>query len=294
MEPIDPNQPPKKKISFFQSLMEGPMTRNKILLLAGLLLVAILILGVSFWFGFRGNKATPETSEETTTELSPTPIESITETPVDEPTPSESPTPTKKPSPTPTKSPTPTLTSTPTLTPTQTTQTTTITATASLDGFQSNNGGGNTTDDIRMGRNANLITRGFVSFSLASLPSGAIIEQATLKLYQSSIDGSPYSVGGNVKIDHLAYGDTLDNSDYSSASFSTSFATLSISPLIEWKEADATDRLRDDMQNHRTTSQYRLHFEIETVGGDVTGDFVHFSAAESGSDNAPRLVVRYH
>lgn len=123
------------------------------------------------------------------------------------------------------------------------------------------------------------------------------IDQATLRLYQTSVIGDPYGVGGgSIKVDHLDYGDTLDNSDYAVAALSTSFATLSTSSSVEWKEVSVTDALRDDRTNSRSRSQYRIHFATEATGGDVTGDFAYFESADNntGSGNTPQLVVRYH
>lgn len=239
--------------------------------------------GGAFWYGKK--TATP----------APTPTPTVAPTPTPEPTPETSPTPTKKP--TPTATPKPTATPTPTPTPTPTSQTKTLNSSASVDGFRSNNGGGNATVEIRAGRNVNLVTRGFASFDLGSLPSGVTIDQATLRLYQTKVIGDPYGVGGgSIKVDHLDYGDSLDNSDYGVAALSSSFATLSSSSSVGWKEVDVTDALRGDRTNSRSRSQYRIHLTTEATGGDVTGDFAYFESADNntGTGNTPQLVVRYH
>lgn len=225
----------------------------------------------------------------------PTPTEAPTPTPELPLSPTVILTPTKNP--TPTKTPTPTPTKTPTPTPTPTSQTKTLNSSASIDGFRSNNGGGNNTVEIRAGRNVNLVTRGFASFDLGSLPSGVTIDQATFRLYQTSVIGDPYGVGGgSIKVDHLDYGDTLENGDYAVAALSSSFATLSSNATVGWKEVDVTDALRDDRTNSRSRSQYRIHLTTEATGGDVTGDFAYFESADNntGTGNTPQLVVRYH
>ncbi|OGV93605.1 hypothetical protein A3B57_00450 [Microgenomates group bacterium RIFCSPLOWO2_01_FULL_47_10] len=173
----------------------------------------------------------------------------------------------------------------------------TLSADAGKDGFRSNNGGGNDGLDIRAGRNANLVTRGFVSFDWGSLPAGVTIDQAVLKMYQTSVTGNPYGVGGgSIKVDHLDYGDALENNDYSLAAISSSFGTLSSEASVGWREVDVTDAVRNDRTNSRSRSQYRLHFATETEGGDVTGDFAYFEAANNsnGTGNTPQLFVRYH
>jgi len=216
------------------------------------------------------------------------------------PSPTISPTPTVEPSPTlsasPTASPKATKTPTPTPTPTPISQTMTLSASSSLDGFQSSNGGGNTGIEIRSGRNVNLITRGFVSFDISGIPTGKTIDRATLRLYQTSITGNPYGVGGSLKVDHLDYGSSFENADYNALSLSSSFGTLTSNAVIEWKDLDVTDRLKNDIAAGRTRSQYRLHFATESIGGDVIGDFANFESADNskGTGNTPQLVVKYY
>jgi len=258
---------------------------QKVIILAiiGLVVLIALIFGAIF-LRFRQPTAPAE-------ELTPTPT--VEATPTLEPSPSPTPTPTKKPTPTPTLKPTPTPTPTPTPVPTEEQ---TLKSTSSLDGFRSSNGGGNATIEVRSGRNVNLITRGFVSFDLTSLPSGITIEKATLKLFQTSITGNPYGIGGNFLIDHLDYGDSLENDDYNRASLSSNIGTLSSNANLEWKELEVTDRVKDDLNNSRTRSQFRLHFTTENIGGDVTGDFANFESGDNstGTGNLPQLVIRFH
>lgn len=259
-------------------------------LIALVIIVGILLLSGSYWLGSqRGGEVQP----------SPTPLPSSP--------PSATPTPLggapKPPKTTATASPTtvkPTPGATPiaspVATPAPTTQTKTISAYSALDGFRSSNGGGNAGVDIRAGRNVNLVTRGFVSFDLSGVPAGATVEKTTLKLYQTSVQGDPYGVGSRIMVDHLDYGDVLENTDYGAASISTSFATLSTTATVEWKEADVTDAVRNDLTNNRTRSQYRLHFAIETQGGTVAGDFAYLESGENytGTGKTPQLVIKYH
>lgn len=256
----------------------------KWVILGTLVLFSLGAAGVAYKYGSQG-----------AVEPTPTPTEAPTPTPEPSTSPTATPKPTVKP--TPTKTPTPTPTKTPTPTPTPTSTTTTLNSSSAIDGFRSNNGGGNAGVEIRAGRNENLVTRGFASFDLGSIPSGKTIDQATLRLYQTSVIGDPYGAGGgSIKVDHLDFGDSLDNSDYAVAAISSSFATLSSSATVAWKEVDVTDALRNDRTNSRSRSQYRIHLTTETVGGDATGDFAYFESADNntGSGYTPQLVVRYH
>lgn len=196
----------------------------------------------------------------------------------------------------PTATPKATKTPSPTPTPKPVSKTVTVGSNAALDGFESSNGGGNTTVDIRAGRNSNLITRGFVSFAVPSELSGKTVDKAVMRLYQGQVIGNPYTVGGSLKVDHLDYGSTLENADYSDPSLSASFTTLTTTAAVEWKDVDVKDQLIDDMANGRAYSQYRLHFAIESIGGDVTGDFAYFESQDNsmGTGNRPQLVITYH
>jgi len=172
----------------------------------------------------------------------------------------------------------------------------TLSGDKNLDGFQSSNGGGNLTLDIRAGRNVNLVTRGFVSFDISTLPKTSTITEATLRLYQAKTVGNPYGAGGNIMVDHSNFGDSLENADYGVAALLSSFATLSTNAAVEWKEADVTSEVMDDLSNSRSLSQYRIHFNTENTGGDVSGDFVYIESADNseGTGNTPQLILKYY
>ena len=257
---------------------------KRVLLAVVLLLIVSAVSVSAYLYGKRTNQSMSEGT--------PTPMADdffATETPsheTNEASISGTITPTKKPSVTPKT----------TLTPTPDIKTKILDSNASLDGFRSSNNGGNNSVEIRAGRNVNLVTRGFVSFDLGDIPSGATITEASLRLYQNEIKGNPYGVGGALKIDHLTYGDSLDSSDYGLAALSSSFTTLTSNAVKEWKDASVTDMVKDDVANARSRSQYRIHFQIESTGGDVNGDFAYFESADNnmGTGNKPQLVVKYY
>ncbi|OGM12553.1 hypothetical protein A2V80_00090 [Candidatus Woesebacteria bacterium RBG_16_39_8b] len=172
----------------------------------------------------------------------------------------------------------------------------TLSGDKNLDGFQSSNGGGNLTLDIRAGRNVNLVTRGFVSFDISSLPKTSTITEVTLRLYQAKTVGNPYGSGGNLIVDHLKFEDNLENADYGAPALLSSFATLSTNAAVEWKEVDVKSEVMDDLSNSRSLSQYRIHFNTENTGGDVIGDFVYIESADNSeaTGNTPQLVIKYY
>ena len=250
---------------------------KKVILVIVVLLFVIAVTIISYYFGSKSTN--PE-------EISPTP------TTFNEPSTTNSPTPTD----TPVSETSATVKLTPTLSPTPASQTKILDSTAGLDGFRSSNNSGNNTLEVRTGRNANLVTRGFISFDINEIPSGATITEATLRLYLANSVGNPFGAGGQIKVDHLTYGDSLDASDYGMAALSSSFTTLTSNATKEWKDTNVTDRVKDDIANARSRSQFRIHFQVEATGGDVAGNFVYFEAAENstGSGNTPQLVVKYY
>ncbi len=251
-------------------------SQKKFYIVAAIVLV-FAIIGGAFWLGSSRKKQESEPSPTPTIEASPTAIpegEETTESP------SPSPEETNSPSPTPTPGPE--------------TKEEVIISTASLDGYRGSNGFGHNDLYILIGRNLSVIQRGFVSFNLSSLPSDATIESAILRLYQEKVVGNPYGIGGNLKVDHLNYGDSLGNEDYGASSISSSFTTFTNNLVIEWKDADVTDSLKNDLSSGRSKSQYRIHFSTEATG--TTSDLVYFESADNsqGTSNLPQLVIKYH
>ncbi|RLC31040.1 hypothetical protein DRH13_03560 [Candidatus Woesebacteria bacterium] len=249
-------------------------SQQKLLIIVAIILV-FAIIGGAFWFGSRKNKQDVEPSPSPTAEASPIAIpegEGGAESP----------------------SPSPEETSSPSPTPAPETKEEVITSTASLDGYRGSNGFGHDDLYILVGRNLSVIQRGFVSFDLSSLPSDATIESATLRIYQEKIVGHPYGVGRNLMIDHLNYGDSLGNEDYGSSAISSSFTTLTNNANIEWKDANVTDTLKNDLSSGRNKSQYRILFPSDTAG--ATSDLIYFESADNsqGTGNLPQLIVKYH
>lgn len=260
---------------------------GKLFTLVSLALVTLLLVGGGAFFV--GQRTTSEEKAAPTPSLlslftSVTPTQAPTSTPTPISTP-----PAGGLSGTPTKSPTTSVS------PTPMPKSLTLSSEKTLDGFRSSNGGGNSGMDVRAGRNTSLVTRGFVSFDLSKIPQGAKINEATLRTYQTRVEGNPYSVGGALKIDHLNYGDSLDDTDYGMAALLSSFATLSGSSGSGWKEAEVTRQVADDYANARSRSQFRLRFTTEVKGGDTTGDFAYFEGGDNseGTGNIPQLIVKY-
>jgi hypothetical protein len=133
--------------------------------------------------------------------------------------------------------------------------------------------------------------RGFVSFDIGSIPPGATIISATLRMYQEAVNGRPYADLGNIMVDHIDYGSTLDGADYSLLALKEAIGTISNNAALEFKILDVTESLQDDMDHGRTRSQYRLLFPTQT-DNDSVEDAAFFTSANIGG-HTPELVVTY-
>jgi hypothetical protein len=166
---------------------------------------------------------------------------------------------------------------------------------ASLDGYRSSNGGGSATVDIWVGRNNVATFRGFVSFDLKPLPSNITIEKATLKMYQFGRIGKPYVIGGNVVVDHLDYGSSLESTDYNRVAIKLHVGVLADNDTFGEKQLEVTDSVTNDLYYKRENSQYRLRFATETIGGNPSGDITWFLPEENiyYNNKPPQLEITF-
>lgn len=283
---------------------------KKTLIGLGISALIILVLAVWAFKKITGPKEVAEDPEPSVAEVlaastdptpteSPSPSPSVSSSPSASPsatlTASPSPSTTLSPSPSATQSikpsPTPQPSASPTVTPGKT-----ISSQSNLDGYQSSNGAGSTTAEIKVGRNNSGISRGFISFDITQIPFGSTVDKTTLRIYQSGTTGNPYSIGGEIKIDHLNYGSTFESSDYGTSSISSSFSTISGNASAGWREVEVTQNIKGDLTAGRVRSQFRLHYAVEQVGGSSSGDYALFESGENAveTNNVPQLVVLYH
>jgi hypothetical protein len=138
--------------------------------------------------------------------------------------------------------------------------------------------------------------RQFYSFSFSAIPDGALIVSASLELYQVNVWGSPFTDLGNVVVDHLDYGATLDGADYDATALTANIGTLSDNATEEYKSLDVTLYVQADCTAARDYSQYRVRFSLQDNDDDGARDSVSFTDAEDsccGTGNLPKLVVEY-
>jgi len=135
-----------------------------------------------------------------------------------------------------------------------------------------------------------------MSFDLSSIPDGATIESVELRFYQAKVGGDPYAKLGNLILDHVDYGSSLDASAYNTPAMDsaglpqlTSSGVWYIIPgrtLASWVERD--------LSAGRPDTQVRLRFSQET-DGDGDEDYVGIESGDNffGTGNVPELIVFY-
>ncbi len=171
-----------------------------------------------------------------------------------------------------------------------------------VDGFATG-GGGSSVGFVLVGDEVlNDGIRGLYRFSLATLPAGASVSAATLKVNQfESSTGTPYDAAlglGNLSVESVDIGlgldVLLDPDDYATAAFSAVPGSLSSSAALGSKSINVTAAVQADLAAGRLNSDFRVRFTVET-NGDGSEDQVKLT---SGSDNGgtgvfPTLVITY-
>jgi len=148
--------------------------------------------------------------------------------------------------------------------------------------------------DIKIGRDAREVSRGFVSFDLSDMPPKSEISSAKLRLFETKNMGVPLR-NGSLLVDHLTYGETLDSTDYSVASILSNIASLTKDSRTKWHEADVTFAIKEDVINNRPRSQFRIHYEIELTK-EGAHDAIYFESRDnqSRSGRPPQLEIEYY
>jgi hypothetical protein len=128
--------------------------------------------------------------------------------------------------------------------------------------------------------------RGILGFNISSLV-GKTIVSAKLRVYLYSYD----DVSNSVIVDHIDFGSSIDAGDYNSVALAGNIGTISNNTVSEWKELNVKDYVQNDLNNGRTSSQYRFKFSSAYVS---TARFI--DAENTGCQclrYLPELVVTY-
>lgn len=168
-----------------------------------------------------------------------------------------------------------------------------------LDGSLLNDGTGGSDRPIMVGNGkiedtvGEIIARGFMSFNIADIPAGATIESVELRFYQQEVQGSPYPKLGNLVLERVDIGSSLDPSDFATAALDSGTIAQQTSPGAWYVIADPVlvTWLERELDAGRSRFQLRLRFTQET-DGDGEEDYVSILGGGLASgQNAPQLTV---
>jgi hypothetical protein len=181
-------------------------------------------------------------------------------------------------------------------------QTVVLKSESSLDGYRLNDGSGSTTEDILVGNGqmvdptGELVARGFISFDLSGIPAGAAVENVELRFYQKAIQGDPYGKLGNLVLERVQYGASLDDSAYNTPALDSATLAVQASPGAWYvlSDPEIASWVQSSLQSGRTRLQLRLQFRQET-DGDGLEDWVSIEPGGGalGSRNSPQLTITY-
>lgn len=175
-----------------------------------------------------------------------------------------------------------------------------LVSTGSLDGYMRSDGNGATagtpiTGDLEGAGPtlANIGYRQFYSFDLSAIPPGSAIVSATLHVFQAAVGGEPYTDLGNVIVDHVDYGTTLDFAAYNAAPLTGNVGTLMNDATLAYRTLAVTARVQADLTAGRARSQYRLRFSLRDANNDLQSDYTQLTDGEFAGAQVPKLVVTY-
>lgn len=133
--------------------------------------------------------------------------------------------------------------------------------------------------------------RGYVSFDIGGLGTGAKVQSARLRLYLANFNNVPFKSLGGVMADSIDYGTSLSAATYGVAPTATlgkiSGATTD---WKHWLELDVTATVQQAVNAGTGRAQFRLRHETE-VSPDGPTNYTEWSSGES--DHKPELVVAY-
>lgn len=185
----------------------------------------------------------------------------------------------------------------------------TFTSVATQDGYiveqlGDTNLGGNfnsssaTTGALRVGDNSgNQQFKSIVSFDTSSIPDGATITSATLRLRRGTVIGTnPFTTHGTCRADVHSSGFggnvALTADDFQAPATATNVATMSNPAAGQDWSTGSLNAAGLAAINKLGTTQFRVYLTLDD-NDDSSFDFVGFYSGEAAAANQPQLVVTY-
>ena len=161
------------------------------------------------------------------------------------------------------------------------------------------NVGGRTNDNnLRMGDNrSDRQFKGIASFDTSSLPDGATIRSATIRIQRRSTNGtSPFVTHGDLKADIVTgtFGLLdLENSDFEATATAEGIAIFTEAlENGDWSEGPLDSDGRDAL-NLTGITQFRLAFDLDD-NDDGNNDYIqYYTSDDNNTTRHPQLVIEY-
>ena len=141
--------------------------------------------------------------------------------------------------------------------------------------------------------------KSILSFDTSSIPAGATIQSATLRLRRGLVRGSdPFTSGfGQCLVDVQSGGfsgsTALQGSDFEAAATATAAATLTAPAAnLDWSEG-VLNASGLAAINASGTTQFRVYFEVDDNDDGSDNQMGYYSGDNSVAANHPQLVVTY-
>ena len=144
--------------------------------------------------------------------------------------------------------------------------------------------------------------QGLMTFDAGAVPSGSEIELATLTVYQYATRGNPFRDLGNLLVDLVDVGSTIEASDYNATALISNVGTLSRGPTEGSRVLDVTEAVRYAHERGLLWNfQLRTRFENTTDQDDVEDSVRMYGAVSDRDDllinparvHAPQLRIEY-
>jgi hypothetical protein len=171
-----------------------------------------------------------------------------------------------------------------------------LTSVAAVDGYVTSAGNAVNNDIVSAGDNdpLGISIRGFYRFDLSAIPPGALITCAVFRTYQGAGGAIPYEDLGDLELDWVELGNSLDGADYAATALASDIATLSTARSTGHLLAVVSDTVQACLDSNGSHIDFRLQFPLAS-DADGAADFLWLASAENHftTGDPPTLTVSY-
>jgi hypothetical protein len=136
-----------------------------------------------------------------------------------------------------------------------------------------------------------------VSFDTSSIPDGATIVSATLRLRRGTVSGTnPFTTHGTCWVDAqtggLSGSTTLELADFQAIATAVQATSLTNAANNGDWSAGSLNAAGLATINKTGTTQFRVYFSLDD-NDDTGADYIGYYSGEAASANRPQLVITY-